>query len=101
MYFFPDITVAVALGTDGAGSNNDVSLFAEMHTAALLAKGVAGELEAQPMYHPMSQLVYTQSSHRVSDVWIAGKLLLNNRALTQMSLPALIDKANDWRQRMG
>ncbi len=136
----------VALGTDGAASNNDLSLLAEMHTAALLAKGVAadpaavpamqalrmatlngakalgmdahigsisigkaadlvaidcGELEAQPMYHPVSQLVYTQSSHRVSDVWIAGKLLLNNRALTRMSLPALIDKANDWRQRMG
>lgn len=136
----------VALGTDGAASNNGLSLLAEMQLATLLAKGVAGdaaalpamqalrmatlngavalgmddtigslaigkaadvvavdfgELEAQPMHHPVSQLVYTQSSHRVSDVWIAGKQLLDNRCLTQMSLPALLDKASYWRQRMG
>ena len=138
--------INVALGTDGAASNNDLSLLAEMHTAALLAKGVAGdaaavpamqtlrmatlngakalgmddnigsisigkaadlvaidcsELEAQPLYNPVSQLVYTQSSHRVSDVWIAGNHLLKNRELTQMSLPALIDKASSWQQKMG
>lgn len=136
----------VALGTDGAASNNDLSLLAEMHTAALLAKGVAGdaaavpamqtlrmatlngaralgmdatigsisigkaadlvavdcgELEAQPLHNPVSQLVYTQSSHRVSDVWIAGNHLLKDRELTQMSLPALIDKASSWQQKMG
>jgi 5-methylthioadenosine/S-adenosylhomocysteine deaminase len=35
--------VNVALGTDGAGSNNDLDMFGEMRTAALLAKGVAGD----------------------------------------------------------
>lgn len=33
--------VAVAIGTDGAASNNDLDLFGEMRTAALLAKGVS------------------------------------------------------------
>ena len=38
--------VNIALGTDGAGSNNDLDMFSEMRTAALLAKGVADDAGA-------------------------------------------------------
>ena len=40
--------VNVALGTDGAASNNDLDLLGEMQTAALLAKGVSGDACALP-----------------------------------------------------
>lgn len=40
--------VNVALGTDGAGSNNDLDMFGEMRSCALLAKGLSGRADAAP-----------------------------------------------------
>ena len=42
--------VNIALGTDGAASNNRLDLFQEMRQAALLAKAVAGDAEAMPAH---------------------------------------------------
>lgn len=38
--------INLALGTDGCASNNDLDMFGELRTAALLAKGVAGDAAA-------------------------------------------------------
>jgi 5-methylthioadenosine/S-adenosylhomocysteine deaminase len=42
--------INLALGTDGAASNNRLDLMQEMRTAALLAKAVAGDAEALPAH---------------------------------------------------
>lgn len=46
--------VNVAIGTDGAASNNTLDMFAEMRLAALLAKGASGDPEAIPAHRALS-----------------------------------------------
>jgi 5-methylthioadenosine/S-adenosylhomocysteine deaminase len=137
--------VNVALGTDGAASNNDHGMFGEMHTAALLGKAVAvdasavtaaqvlrmatlggaralgledtiGSLEAgkaaditavrfdametQPLYHPVSQLIYAAGREHVSDVWVAGRHLLKDRVLTTLDQSAILKKARAWAEKI-
>lgn len=46
--------VNVAIGTDGAASNNTLDMFAEMRLAALLAKGASGDPEAVPAVRALS-----------------------------------------------
>jgi 5-methylthioadenosine/S-adenosylhomocysteine deaminase len=137
--------VNVALGTDGAASNNDLNLLAEAQTAALLAKGISGDAKAvnafqilemmtingaralgldgrigsiekgkqadlcaldlsapetQPLYHVVSQLIYAASGRQVSDVWVAGKRLLDNGELTTIDLDDVIRSARKWQSRL-
>lgn len=137
--------INVALGTDGAASNNDLDLFSELKTAALLAKAVAndaaaldahcalrmatingakalgmeekigslevgkaaditaidvGELEMQPLYNPVSQIVYTHAGQRVTHVWVEGKALLVDRQLQTLNEREILGKAKWWRKQI-
>lgn len=46
--------INVALGTDGAASNNGLDLFAEANTAALLAKAASGDAAALPAHQALA-----------------------------------------------
>lgn len=45
--------INVALGTDSCASNDDQDMLSEMHSAALLAKGVANDAAALPAYEAL------------------------------------------------
>ena len=56
---------------------------------------------SQPIYDPVSQLVYSARADQVSDVWIAGRHQLDSGDLTAIDTQDLIDRSNEWRQRIG
>ncbi|HEX5314196.1 MAG TPA: TRZ/ATZ family hydrolase [Gammaproteobacteria bacterium] len=140
-----DAGVNVALGTDGAASSGDLDLILEMRTAALLAKGVAGDASAlpaplalhaatlggaralgiddrvgslvpgkeadmtaidfgaarlQPVYDPLSQLVYAASARDVSDVWVAGARRVENGVLQDLDESRLRSRLQQWGRRI-
>jgi 5-methylthioadenosine/S-adenosylhomocysteine deaminase len=57
-------------------------------------------LETQPMYHPISQLVYCTGRQQVRDVWIAGQRKLADRELVDMDVPGLLARVRQWQQRI-
>ncbi|MDX1597895.1 MAG: TRZ/ATZ family hydrolase [Marinobacter sp.] len=46
--------INIAIGTDGAASNNDLDLFGELRTAAMVAKVVAGDAAALPAHQAIA-----------------------------------------------
>ena len=57
-------------------------------------------IQAQPLYDPVSQIVYTAGREQVSHVWVNGKLQVKDGQLTQMDQGKLIAMAKNWRNKI-
>jgi 5-methylthioadenosine/S-adenosylhomocysteine deaminase len=54
----------------------------------------------EPVYNPVSKIVYAASREQVSDVWVAGRRLLHQRNLTTIDEKRVIAKAREWRDKI-
>jgi len=78
------------------------------HITGSLEKGKAADfaaidmdyIETQPLYHPISQIVYAASRQQVDHVWVAGKQLMKNRELLTLDEKELIAKAKEWGEKI-
>ncbi|RDH43141.1 TRZ/ATZ family hydrolase [Zooshikella ganghwensis] len=88
------INGAKTLGID------DITGSLEVNKAADITAINLDELENLPMYHPVSQIVYTASSRQVTHVWVNGHLVLNNRELTTLDIDYLKANALRWKEKI-
>lgn len=57
-------------------------------------------LELQPVYNPVSHIVYSANRYDISNVWVAGKQMLHNGEHLCFDESALIDNARSWGARI-
>jgi len=53
-------------------------------------------LNCQPVFDPVSTLVYSAQGNQVSHVWVNGKLSLEQGRLVHMDERDLLPRARDW-----
>jgi 5-methylthioadenosine/S-adenosylhomocysteine deaminase len=85
---------ARALGLGESTGSLQAGKWADMAAIDLSA------VETQPLFDPVSQLVYAAGREQVTDVWVAGQQLLKARTLTQMDVAAVVSRAQSWQQRL-
>lgn len=88
------INAATALGLDSEIGSVEVGKSADI--TAIDLSGV----ENQPVYNPISQLVYSAGRENVSNVWVAGNHLLKDRELTTLDEKAILEKAKSWQEKI-
>ncbi|HLT90805.1 MAG TPA: TRZ/ATZ family hydrolase [Woeseiaceae bacterium] len=59
-----------------------------------------GTLNSQPVYDPVSQLVYTAHPEQVTDVWVAGRQLVEEHRLLGMDVSDILLRTAEWQQRI-
>ena len=57
-------------------------------------------INTQPVYNPISQIVYAANASQITDVWCAGKALMRERKLTTLDEEAILTKAKAWRSKI-
>ncbi len=117
-----ELRVAALLGKGVAGSASAVPARAALRMATIdaacalgmdaeigsLEPGKAADLVAldlrdpdtQPVYQPLSQLVYAASRDQVRHVWVAGRQLIRDGVALTLDREAILSQARDWGARI-
>lgn len=88
------INGAKALGWDG-----DIGSLEPGKYADIVAIDLA-QPETQPVYNPISQIVYACAREQVRHVWVGGRQLLRDRLPLTLDSPAILKQAAHWGERI-
>jgi 5-methylthioadenosine/S-adenosylhomocysteine deaminase len=93
------LRMATINGAKALGLDNEIGSLSIGKAADVIAIDLS-QLETQPLFCPISQIVYAANRQQVTDVWVAGKRLLKQRELTTLNIEDLKVKIADWQQRL-
>jgi 5-methylthioadenosine/S-adenosylhomocysteine deaminase len=85
---------ARALGLDGEIGSLEAGKWADMAALNL------GGINTQPVFDPVSHLVYAAGREQVSHVWVGGELKYANGHLSSINLPDLKARIAYWRDKL-
>lgn len=88
------INAAKSIGLDDKIGSIEVGKAADLIAIDL------GNIESQPCYDVISQLVYATGRDKVTDVWVDGKALLKDRHLTTLNQYKIIETAEVWADKI-
>lgn len=58
------------------------------------------QIEMLPLYHPHAQIVYAANRDNITDVFVSGRALLENRELTTLDLEKAKHTAKQWANKV-
>jgi len=93
------LAMATINGARAMGLEDELGSVEAGKQADLISVDLSGP-ETQPLYNPLSQLVYACNGSQVQNSWIAGKQVLANRELTTLNLDNLNSRVTGWQQRI-
>ena len=92
------IEMATLNGARALGLADQIGSIEVGKKADLIALDLSS-LNTQPLYDPVTQIVYAASSRQVSHVWIDGLAQLRDFEFCQLDSDELIAKAAFWAQK--
>lgn len=89
------LAMATLNGAKALGREQEIGSLKPGKLADIVAVDLSA-LENSPLYDVASHIVYVAGREQVTDVWVGGKRLLNQRALTTLDAHELAAKAAHW-----
>ena len=93
------LRMATINGARALGLNDETGSLEVGKSADFVAVDLARP-ETQPVYNPVSQLVYACSREQVNHVWVAGRQLLKNRQALTLDQDDILARAREWGARI-
>jgi len=93
------LEMATINGARALGIDSFTGSLARGKDADMVAIDLA-QMETQPLYEPVSQVVYAATRNQVSDVWVAGKSLMHDHELTTIDEVSVLERSSDWQQKI-
>ena len=89
------LEMATINGAKALNKSNEIGSLSVGKSADIVAIDL-NHISTQPVYDPISQIVYSATREQVSDVWVGGNHLVKNHALQNIDVGELLSKTTAW-----
>ena len=93
------LAMATINGARALGLADQIGSIEAGKSADLIAIDLSS-IASQPLYNPLSQLVYTEPANQVTHAWVEGKALLVDGQLQTLHQQELTTKAHQWQLKI-